>query len=165
MGGREKCKYGEMLPSTIRAIFCGLSNWSKTNVLISLLESLNGIHFEKVYVYLKSLQLKYRYLENIFIISINEIGYSTFSNNSDIISPSETRPNSIFIFDDMACDKQDEQVMREYFSMGRHANADCFYLCQTYARILKHLIWLRQRDSADLVQTGLYYCNTFTTIT
>ena len=37
--------------------------------------------------------------------------------------------------------------MREYFSMGRHANVDCFYLCQTYARIPKHLI----RDKANLL--------------
>ena len=37
--------------------------------------------------------------------------------------------------------------MREYFSMGRHANVDCFYLCQTYARIPKHLI----RDNANLL--------------
>ncbi|KYN20069.1 hypothetical protein ALC57_07575 [Trachymyrmex cornetzi] len=43
------------------------------------------------------------------------------------------------------CDKQD--AVREYFSMGRHANVDCFYLCQTYARIPKHLI----RDNANLL--------------
>jgi len=55
------------------------------------------------------------------------------------------RPNSIFIFDDVACDKLD--AVREYFSMGRHANIDCFYLFQTYARIPKHLI----RDNANLL--------------
>ncbi|KAL6256683.1 hypothetical protein P5V15_012802 [Pogonomyrmex californicus] len=31
--------------------------------------------------------------------------------------------------------------------MGRHSNVDCFYLCQTYARIPKHLI----RDKANLL--------------
>jgi len=136
-----------MLPSTIRAIICDPSNCDKTNVLKSLLESPNGIRFGNVYVYSKSLQqLKYRYLENLFIsIYINEIGYFTFSNNSDVIPPNEARPNSIFIFDDVACDKQD--AMREYFSMGRHSNVDCFYLCQTYARIRKHLI----RDNANLL--------------
>ncbi|KYN23144.1 hypothetical protein ALC57_04448 [Trachymyrmex cornetzi] len=40
----------------------------------------------------------------------------TFSNNSDVVPPSEARPNSIFIFDDVVCDKQD--AVREYFSMG-----------------------------------------------
>jgi len=118
MGGNaEKRKHGEMLPSTIRAIICGSSNCGKTNILISLLESPNGVRFENVYVYSKSLQQpKYRYLENLYM-SIDEIGYFTFSNNSDVVSPSEVRPNSIFIFDDVACDKQD--AVREYFSMGR----------------------------------------------
>ncbi|KAG5313760.1 LIPHB Lipase, partial [Acromyrmex insinuator] len=128
MGGSvEKRKHSEMLPSTIRAIICGLSNCGKTNVLISLLEKWpNGVRFENVYVYSKSLQQpKYRYLENLFTF-IDEIGYFTFSNNSDV-------------------DKQD--AVREYFSMGRHANVDCFYLCQTYARIPKHLI----RDNANLL--------------
>ena len=41
--------------------------------------------------------------------------------------------------------------MREYFSMGRHANVDYFCLCQSYARIVKHLI-----RPADPVQIGLY---------
>ena len=54
------------------------------------------------------------------------------------------RPNSFFIFDDVACDKQ---AMREYFSMGHHSNVDCFYLCQTYAKISKHLI----RDDTNLL--------------
>ncbi|KYQ48820.1 hypothetical protein ALC60_12125 [Trachymyrmex zeteki] len=31
--------------------------------------------------------------------------------------------------------------------MGRHAHVDCFYLCQTYAKISKHLI----RDNANLL--------------
>jgi len=73
-GSVEKRKHSEMLPSTIRAIICGPSN-CKTNVLISLLENPNGVHFENVYVYSKSLQQpKYRYLENLFT-SIDEIGY------------------------------------------------------------------------------------------
>ncbi|KYN29040.1 hypothetical protein ALC57_01531 [Trachymyrmex cornetzi] len=59
------------------------------------------------------------YLENLFT-SIDEIGYFTFSNNSNVVPPSEARPNSIFIFNDVTCDKHD--AVREYFSMGRHAN-------------------------------------------
>ena len=31
--------------------------------------------------------------------------------------------------------------------MDRHANVDCFYFCQTYVRISKHLI----RDNANLL--------------
>lgn len=138
-------RHGTMLPITIRGIVCGPSNCGKTNVVLSLLESPHGVRFENVYVYSKSLQQpKYRYLERV-LAPIDEIGYFTFSNNSDVIPPSEALPNSIFIFDDVACDKQN--TIREYFAMGRHSSVDCFYLCQTYARIPKHLI----RDNANLL--------------
>jgi len=92
------------------AIVCGLLNCDKTNVLISLLESLHGVRFENVYVYSKSLQQpKYRYLSNLF--SIDKIGYSTFSSNN-VVPPGEAHSNSIFIFDDLSYDKQDD--VREY---------------------------------------------------
>jgi len=48
-------------------------------------------------------------------ISTKEIGYFTFSNNNDVIL-NEALPNSIFVFDDVACDKQD--AIREYFAMS-----------------------------------------------
>ena len=86
-GSAEKRKHNEMLPSTIRAIICGPSNCDKINVLISLLENSNSVRFENVYTYSKSLQQpKYQYFENLFT-SIDEIGYFTFSNNSDIVPP------------------------------------------------------------------------------
>lgn len=142
---KEVRKHGDILPSTIRGIICGPSNCGKTNVLISLLESPHGVRFENVYIYSKSLQQpKYRYLENL-LTSMVEIGYFTFSNNCDVIPSNEARPNSIFVFDDVICDKQD--TVREYFAMGRHSNVDCFYLSQTYAKIPKHLI----RDNANLL--------------
>ena len=145
MDEKEIHRHGNMLPNTIRGIICGPLNCGKTNVLINLIESPHGVYFENMYVYSKSLQQpKYRYLENL-LSSIEEIGYFTFSNNSDVIPPSEALPNSIFIFDDVACDKQD--TIREYFAMGRHSSVDCFYLCQTYAKIPKHLI----RDNANVL--------------
>ena len=120
---------GPLLPNTIRCIICGPSNCGKTNALINLIESPHGVHFENVYVYSKSLfQPKYRYLEEL-LESINGIGYYAFSNNRDVIPPKEALPNSIFVFDDVACDNQN--IIREYFSMGRHTNIDCFYLSQT----------------------------------
>lgn len=138
-------RHGVLLPVTIRGIICGPSNCGKTNLLLSLIESPNGVRFENIYVYSKSLQQpKYQYLETI-LSCIPSIGYFTFSNNSDVIPIEESLPNSIFIFDDVACDKQD--TIRDYFSMGRHSNVDCFYLCQTYAKIPKHLI----RDNANLL--------------
>lgn len=60
-------------------------------------------------------------------------------------SPNEAKPNSIMIFDDVACDRQDH--MRAYFSMGRHRSIDSFYLTQTYTKVPKHLL----RDNANLI--------------
>lgn len=138
-------KHGPLLPNTIRCLICGPSNCGKTNVAISLLESPNGVRFENVYVYSKSLhQPKYKYLEAL-LDNVENVNYFSYSNNTDIISPNEALPNSVFIFDDVACDKQD--VIREYFAMGRHSQVDCLYLCQSYARIPKHLI----RDNANFL--------------
>jgi len=138
MSEKKIRKYGNILPISLRGIICGPSNYGKTNVLISLLKSLHGVCFENLYIYSKSLlQPKYQYLENL-LAPIEEIGYYTFSNNSDVVPPNEALPNSILIFDDVACNKQD--VIREYFAMGRHVDVDCFYLCQIYAKIPKHLI-------------------------
>jgi len=55
-------------------------NCGKTNVLISLLESPQGVRFENMYIYSKSLQQpKYRYLKNLknLLAPIEEIGYFT----------------------------------------------------------------------------------------
>ena len=73
---------------------------------------------------------------------VDGIEYFPYSDNTEIVTSRDARPDSIFVFDDVACDQQN--TIREYFSMGRHSNVDCFYLCQSYARIPKHLI----RDNA-----------------
>lgn len=113
--------------------------------MISMLESPNGLRFENVYVYSKSLyQPKYQYLEKV-LSSVEDLGYFPFAENACVVPPAEALPNSVFVFDDVACDEQN--VMREYFAMGRHSHVDCFYLGQSYARIPKHLI----RDNANMI--------------
>ena len=141
----ENKRHGSLLPNSIRAIFCGPSNTGKTTALISLILSENGLNFKNLYIYSKSLQQpKYKYLKNVFS-NLKGIGYYTYSNNSEIISPNEAKPFSIFIFDDVATERQDS--IREYFAMGRHNNIDSFYLCQSYSQIPKHLI----RDNANFL--------------
>lgn len=138
-------KHSVLLPNSIRCIICGASNCGKTNVIISLLESPNGLHFENVYVYAKSLfQPKYVYLKKV-LSKIKGIGCFMFSSNDSVIPLEEVRPNSVFIFDDVICEKQDN--MRSYFCMGRHKSVDCFYLTQSYAHIPKHLI----RENANFI--------------
>lgn len=141
----QEKRHSVLLPNTIRSIIVGPSNCGKTNVMISLLAHSNGLKFENIYIYSKSLQQpKYIYLEKL-IKSIKGIGYYTFTENVDVVAPSDAKKNSIMIFDDVACSKQDN--IRSYFSMGRHNNVDSFYLGQTYSKIPKQLI----RDNANFI--------------
>lgn len=131
-------KHGELFPSSIRCIICGPSNCGKTNLMITLLTNPNGLRFKNVYVYSKTLyQNKYKLLQEILspIVGIN---YFQYPDNVNIVSPENAMSNSIFIFDDIACDPQD--CMRNYFSMGRHKQIEPFCLIQSYARVGKHLI-------------------------
>lgn len=73
------------------------------------------------------------------------IPFHSFTNHDSIIPPSEVAPNSVFIFDDIATEKQD--YIKAYFATGRHKHTDVFYLCQTYTKIPKQLI----RDNANLI--------------
>jgi DNA polymerase III delta prime subunit len=138
-------KNGPLLPNSIRALICGPSGVGKTNLVYCLLTEENGVRFENVYVYSKSLfQPKYVQLEKI-MKALPEIGYFTFSNTNEVVAPDDVKNNSVFIFDDVICDEQ--QKMKEYYSMGRHKGIDCFYLCQTYTKVPKHLI----RDNANFI--------------
>lgn len=138
-------RHSVLLPNTIRCIICGPSNCGKTNVIISLIENPNGLRFENVYIYSKSLhQPKYVYLKQL-LGKIPKIGCYLFSTNESVISLDEVKPNSIFIFDDVICGKQNN--IRSYFCMGRHKEIDCFYLSQSYSHIQKHLI----RDNANVL--------------
>lgn len=142
---KKCCRHSELLPDSIRCIIIGPSNCGKTNLMLTLLTHPKGLRFENVYLYSNSLyQPKYEMLKKILQKS-NGVGYFPYSNNVDIVKASEAKPNSIFIFDDVACDKQD--CMRDYFSHGRHKRIDSFYLCQTYTRVPKQLI----RDNANLI--------------
>lgn len=139
-------RHSVLLPNSIRCIIAGPSNCGKTNLLISLIESDNGLSFENIYIYAKTLdQDKYRYLDKL-LQSVNGVGFHKFSSSEQVIHPNETKKNSIIIFDDVICDKNQTNI-KNFFCLGRHRNIDCFYLSQTYARVSKHMI----RDNCNFV--------------
>lgn len=138
-------KHSELLPNHVRCIMCGPSNSGKTNVMLNLLFNPNGLHFENVYVFSKSLyQPKYKFLEKV-LSSVPDIGYFPFSDNEQVPHPNDVKENSVMIFDDVSCEKQGN--VRNYFTMGRHNNVDTFLLCQTYSQVPKQLV----RDNANLL--------------
>nr|CAI5867149.1 unnamed protein product [Callosobruchus analis] len=128
-----------------RAVVVESSGSGKTNIMISLITHPSGLRFSNVYLYCKSpYQPKYQYLRNV-LQPLQDIGYFEYTEEKDIIPSNLMKPNSLIIFDDVASCPQD--IIRQYFSFGRHRNTDCFYLCQTYTAIPKHLL----RDNATLL--------------
>ncbi|KAJ8869584.1 hypothetical protein PR048_028576 [Dryococelus australis] len=85
--------------------------------------------FENVYVYSKSLQSP---------------KYQRLVDNEAVVPPSEALSNSIFVFDDIACEKQ--TCIQEYLCMGRHMHVDCMYFGQTYSRITIQMLY----DNANM---------------
>ena len=135
---KKEKRHGDLLPSSIRAIISGPSGYGKTNSLLTLLTHPNSLRFENIYVYSKSLnQPKYQFLKEL-LEPIDGIQYFTFNDNEEVVAPEETLPNSIMVFDDIACEKQNN--VKSFFCKSRHNNVDCFYLCQSYAATPKHLV-------------------------
>ena len=128
-----------------RGLLVGGSGCGKTSVMISLLKHPNGLRFENVYLYSKTLhQPKYDYLRNL-LKPIKGLGFYEYAQDEQILAPNDAEENSIIIFDDVVCENQ--SIIRDYFCFGRHKNIDCFYLCQTYSSIPKQLV----RDNANLL--------------
>lgn len=84
-------RHGQLLPDSIRAVFCGPSNCGKTNALLALITHPNGLRFENVYVYSKSLnQPKYKFLEKL-LAPLEGIEYFAFSEHDKVVSPEDQR--------------------------------------------------------------------------
>lgn len=139
-------RHGNLLPTSIRCVICGPSNAGKSNVMLSLITHPNALHFENIYLYSESLnQPKYQLLAKV-MKRVPEVGFFPFTDNAELVEYTQAKPNSILILDGVVnCDKQDK--IREFFAVSRHKNIDCFYICQTYTRIPKHLI----RDNTNLL--------------
>uniref|UniRef100_A0A224XJD2 Putative viral protein found on panstrongylus lignarius transcriptome n=1 Tax=Panstrongylus lignarius TaxID=156445 RepID=A0A224XJD2_9HEMI len=141
----KESKHGLLFPDSIRSLICGPSNCGKTNLMLSLIYDPKGLRFENIYLFAKSLQQpKYRKLAQI-LEPLKDIRFFEYEDNSQVPPPKEALPNSIIIFDDIACDKQDN--VRSYFCMGRHSGVDIFYLSQSYTRVPKHLV----RENANFL--------------
>jgi hypothetical protein len=114
-------------------------------LIVGLLLHEHGLRFQNVYVYSKTLfQPMYQFLEQVLKL-VPSVSFQKYSENEEILSPHVACINSIMIFDDVACENQNN--IRDYFAMGRHKNIDSFYLNQTYSKIPKQLI----RDNANLI--------------
>lgn len=146
-----KQKHHWLLPSSIRCVICGPSGCGKTNLIFNLLFQKGVLNYDKLYIYSKTLgQKKYEFLQNYFdTLSKNskqQIAHF-YSNSDDILPPEklDKKLSSVVIFDDVMLEKQ--KIIEAFFSQGRHNNADCFYLCQSFFRIPKQVV----RDNANMI--------------
>lgn len=141
-------RHSDPLPNNVRCIIAGPSGCGKTNVLISLIIAENGLKFENIYIYCKTLdQEKYKYLYEI-VRGIKGLGFYSFDSSESVLEPSQMEKNSLVIFDDVINDSEiNRNVVRNIFTLGRHRCIDVIYLAQTYTKLNKHLI----RDNSNFV--------------
>lgn len=128
-----------------RILLSGPSGSGKTNTLLTLLLHPNGFRFRNIYICSKSLyQDKYAYLKRI-LEGVPEIGYYEFTDVHNMITPDKVPNYSVVVFDDIP--PVDLQLVKQYFSFGRHRNLDVFYLTQTYSSVPKQNL----RDNLNLL--------------
>lgn len=128
----------------IRGLICGPSGSGKSCTVLSLLLHPNGLRYENVYVFSRTLnQDKYQYLKRVLEPLTPEIGYyehgsSEVDGQVTLLRPEEIKPHSIVIFDDIIT--KDYDILREYFAMSRHFAIDIFFCTHSYVLVPKNLI-------------------------
>jgi hypothetical protein len=141
----DRRRHGPLLPDTVRCLAVGASGLGKTNAIFNLLFHRNGLRFNNLYIFSKTLgQPKYELLKRI-MHGLPKIGFFMHSDNDEVMHPSEARPHSVIVFDDISLERQNN--VKNYFCFGRHHTIDCIYIAQSYASIGKHMV----RDNANVV--------------
>ena len=121
-----------LFPTNIRCVICGPSGSGKTVVIYNLIVRKEGLKFTNLYLISKSLdQEKYKKIIEIFSLC-DEVKLHTFTDCE--ITPNDVESQSVVVFDDI-----NSPNITQFFSMGRHKNINCFYLCQSYSKVHKHL--------------------------
>ena len=132
---------GNSKDQPIRLLIIGSSGSGKTTLLLNIIYE-RIIPYSNLYIFSKSLeQSAYVKLKERFKNVENEVGKEVshfYGSCEDIIPLSECKKDSLMVFDDCILEKQD--VIKEYFVMGRHKNISCIYLSQCYSKVDLQLI-------------------------
>ena len=148
-------KHADFLPTNIFMIIAGSTGCGKTNLLMNFLRNPNVLSYSDVYVYCSTLHQPIWQDFKTYCNELEEVlrqnGINTkighfFDTDDDIKNPSELDPSvsHIMIFDDVM--NADQTIIKDYFTKGRHNNANIFYLCQSLHKIKKHCI----RENANI---------------
>jgi hypothetical protein len=145
-----------LLPNSIRCIIAGPSGCGKTNLLINLIVNTDWLHYDRMYVYSKSLNQDNYILLRQWANDINQIAGQvksggeviTFHDTAEGIIPVDkldSKQITVLIFDDVMLESQ--APIESYFARGRHNGANCFYLTQNYFKIPNQVI----RENANMI--------------
>ena len=144
--GSSKSNYEQGHPcmpaDVFRMLICGSSNSGKTNTLLHMLYEL--LEYDKIYLFSKNLhQNKYLNLLQEFAEKINpQVGYDVNEAYGDEIIPLEELPadnQKIVVFDDLVCQKKNQNSIINYFINGRLRNCCVIYLTQTFYKVPKNI--------------------------
>jgi general stress protein 26 len=136
-------KHADIFPRNIFMILAGSTGSGKTNLLINML--MNGsVKYDDIKIYTTTpYQDNYQFLRDYFdgVKKQLQLPYDivTFHNPEDgIEDPShlDKSKTHIVVFDDVM--NENQKVMTDYFTRGRHNNANVFYLCQSIHQLKKH---------------------------
>jgi hypothetical protein len=137
-----------LYPKVSRTLICGPSGCGKTNLLMQIIlgDSSIGkppmIYFEEIIVYTKTpdqdkfVGLK-KYLDGI--AKKNKLTSFIKITNESVVDP-ETLDSEKFrlvIFDDMVLEKDEMNMIKKYFILGRHKRCSCIFLSQSYYDTIK----------------------------
>lgn len=134
----------DILPEPLRCLIVGTSGCGKTTLLYNILVQDWGLTYNHLIVYSKTLEQPfYVSLENAFknlTDDDDDENFASFYNDcEELITVDDCPPDTLIVFDDCVNSKG-QNIIKDYFSRGRHKNISCIYLTQSLSKIDRQLI-------------------------